>query len=130
MAKRRDRSIPIKKKDKMKLKILTLIITCTFFTSTAQILLKLGSENLSFDIVTLITNTPLLLGLVFYAVAAILLILSLREEELSIVYPIISTSYVWVAILSSYLFNEVLTTQKMLGLGIIIGGVSLLGINK
>ena len=114
----------------MKLKLLILIIITTFFTSTAQILLKLGSERLSFNITTLITNTDLIIGLVFYAIAATSLILSLREGDLSVVYPIISTSYIWVAILSSYFFNELLTTQKMLGLGIIMGGVTLLGISK
>ena len=54
-------------------------------------------------------------------------ILALREGELSMLYPIIALTYVWVNLLSMYFFNEHLNLWKGVGIGLVIGGVALLG---
>ena len=51
----------------------------------------------------------------------------LRDGELSMLYPIIALTYVWVNLLSMYFFHEHLNPWKGLGIALVIGGVALLG---
>ena len=106
-----------------------LIILCTLFTSVAQVFFKLGSEKLVFDFIKIITNYHLIIGVILYAVGAVLLLLSLKIGDLSVIYPIIATSYIWVSILSFFMFNESITLFKSLGVMSIIGGVAFLSLN-
>lgn len=107
-------------------KAILLIIICTIFTSIGQILMKIGSENTS-SFLEIITNIPLILGFVSYGIGAVLLIISLKNGELSLVYPFIALSFIWVSILSIYLFNEHVSVLNWLGLTAILVGVSLIG---
>jgi len=117
---------------KTKLWAIGLVFICTLITSTAQILYKLGANRLSFSnlLVSILTNVPLFLGIFLYLVAAAVLLLALKHGELSVLYPIIATSYIWVSILSSYIFGEVINAYKWTGIFFIIVGVTLIGIGS
>lgn len=104
-----------------------LIVFCTFIIATAQILLKAGTKNLSFD-TSLFTNYALLGGLFLYLIGAILFIVALKYGELSVLYPVFATSYIWVCLLSSQFFPEdFMTVEKWVGVLVIILGVGLIG---
>lgn len=103
-----------------------LVIICTLFTSSGQIFWKYASTNLD-NFVSVITNIPLILGFVFYGLGAILLIIALKYGELSIIYPFIALSFVWVNIASLFLFGEFISVFNWLGIISIIAGVSLIG---
>lgn len=116
-----------------------LVLACTVFAAAAQVLMKFGANhkmpamNLS-DAATwmpfllaLLGNLPLLLGYCMSAGTAFLLILGLRDGELSMLYPIIAMTYVWVNLLSTYFFHEHLNFWKTVGIALVIGGVALLG---
>jgi len=107
-----------------------LMIFTTFLTSIAQIFLKKGANILEFDFFSLITNYNLIIGVAIYGLAAILLIIALRGGELSVLYPMISTSYIWVAILALYFFNETLNVTKIIGIAAIIIGVTFIGLGS
>ena len=111
-------------------KAILLILITTFLTSAAQILFKTTANDLVFDIVSIITNYKLLIGLLLYLVGGILVIISFRYGEITILYPILATSYVWVNFLSNYFFEEQINVFKWTGIAAIIIGVSLLGFGK
>ena len=46
---------------------------------------------------------------------ALLLILALRDGELSMLYPIIALTYVWVNLLSMYFFHDQINLLKSAG---------------
>ena len=104
-----------------------IILFSTLLTSTAQLFYKFGAEKLSFDILSIITNFELITGMVLYAIGGILLILSFRGGEVSVLYPIFATSYIWVSFLSIYFLKEVMNVFKWLGIFIIIIGIVLIG---
>jgi len=56
-----------------------------------------------------------------------LLVLALRNGQLSVLYPIIALTYVWVAILSPMFFDDVLNAPKIAGVAFIVAGVSFIG---
>jgi multidrug transporter EmrE-like cation transporter len=116
-----------------------LVLGCTVFAAGAQVLLKFGamhpmpairltdlSSVLGF-LSALFGNWQLLVGYSLHACNAFLLILALRDGELSMLYPIIALTYVWVNLLSMYFFHEHLNLWKSIGILLVIGGVGMLG---
>jgi len=66
-----------------------------------------------------------------YGVNTFLMALALKGHELSRLYPIIALTYVWVTILSIFLLpGEHLNFFRTIGIGFIVGGVSVLGMKK
>ena len=120
-------------------KPLYMVFGCTVFAALAQVLLKFGAQHpmplLSLgDTATwlpfalgLATNLPLIVGYTLHAANAGLLILALRDGELSVLYPVYALSYVWVNMLSVYFFGESLNGWKSAGIALVIGGVAMLG---
>jgi len=104
-----------------------IVLVSTILTTTAQTLYKIGANKLETNILSIVTNVPLIVGLLLYATAAVLLIIALKGGELSVLYPIIATSYIWVTIISFTLFNESINWFKWTGVILIIGGVSFIG---
>ena len=50
-----------------KLWAMGVVLFCTLLTSTAQLFYKYGAAKLSFDILSIITNYELIMGMVLYA---------------------------------------------------------------
>jgi multidrug transporter EmrE-like cation transporter len=116
-----------------------MVLGCTAFAATAQVLMKFGAMRkmpplepahpatwMPF-LVALLQNLPLLSGYFVQSGNALLLILALRDGELSMLYPIIALTYVWVNLLSMYFFHDQMNLLKGVGIALVIGGVGLLG---
>ena len=104
-----------------------LVLFTTLLTSSAQLFYKYGSATASLNPFELITNYYLVAGLLLYAVGGALMILSFRGGEVSVLYPIIATSYIWVSFLSMFFLGEIMNTFKWIGVITIIGGIALIG---
>jgi multidrug transporter EmrE-like cation transporter len=108
-----------------------LVFFCTIFGAVAQILIKHGANALaSGSPLAMITNMPLVAGYSLYGLSTVLLVLALRDGELSILYPVISLTYVWVTLLSIVLFKEIVNPWKVCGLTVVVLGVALIGRNN
>ncbi len=100
---------------------------CTLLGAAAQILMKVGMTHFKMEPVALLTNLPLIAGYALYGMFTVLLVMALREGELSMLYPIISLGYVWVTGLSYFFFNDRLNLPKTIGIISIMAGVAVLG---
>jgi len=67
-------------------------------------------------------------GFLCYGISLILFIIALTGGEVSVLYPMVSISYIWVAFLSMKLLNEKMNLYKWMGILFIIFGVSMIGI--
>jgi multidrug transporter EmrE-like cation transporter len=111
-----------------KWKPLAMVFCCTLLGAAAQILFKFGLRLMPQpSLLAVLTNRPLMTGLVLYGASTILLVLALREGELSLLYPVISLTYAWVTLLSIALLGEKIDKLKAAGVIVIIAGVILLG---
>ncbi len=110
-----------------KLWAMGVVLFCTLLTSTAQIFYKFGAEKLELNFISLLTNYEIMMGILLYAVGGVLLILSLRGGEVSVLYPIIATSYIWVSFLSIYFLGEIMNPYKWMGVSAIVMGIVLIG---
>jgi drug/metabolite transporter (DMT)-like permease len=104
-----------------------IIFFSTLLTSTAQLFYKFAADKLSLDILSLITNYELIAGMVLYAIGGVLLIISFRGGEVSVLYPIFATSYIWVSFLSIYFLGEIMNIFKWVGVFTIIAGIAFIG---
>ena len=113
-----------------KLWAILLVLFTTLLTSSAQILYKLGVPALKFDLMSILTNYYLIGGLILYGIGAILMIISFRGGEVSVLYPIIATSYIWVSLLSVKFLGETMNILKWLGVVSIIAGIVSINYNR
>lgn len=115
-----------------------MVFLCTLIGAAAQLLIKEGAGRLPrgglagllANLSSLLTNFPLIAGYVCLAVMTALMIAALRNGHLSVLYPIIALTYVWVMILSAVYFGDHLNSLKVAGVVLIVGGVSLIGIGS
>lgn len=110
----------------------TLVFCCTLLGAAAQILMKFGAEHLTQPgligfILGTITNPPLMAGYTCYGISTVLLVMALKDGELSMLYPVIALTYVWVTGLSFVIFHDTINPYKLAGVSIIILGVAILG---
>lgn len=89
--------------------------------------MKIGMTHFKLEPVALLTNFPLIAGYGLYGLFTLLLVIALREGELSMLYPIISLGYVWVTALSYFIFDDRLNAPKTIGIVSIMVGVAVLG---
>lgn len=111
---------------------IALVFLCTILGAAAQILMKSGTQSTEATspvalIVAIFTNWHLFLGYALYGLSTVVLIVALKYGQLSILYPVIALTYVWVTILSVVLYNEALNPFKLLGLTTVVLGVAILG---
>lgn len=115
---------------KTKLWAVCLMVCVTFFTSTAQVLYKKGTETLEFNILSIITNYYLISGFMLYVIGAVLMIVAFKGGELSVLYPIVATSYIWVGIFSYFIFHDSLNYLRWIGIFSIFFGVIAVGVGS
>lgn len=106
-----------------------LVAIATIVGAAAQILMKLGANYsvLHPGLMGLLTDIPLVAGYALYGAMTVMIVVAYKDGELSVLYPIVSLSYVWVTALSPVVFHETLNAWKVTGLAVIICGVAVIG---
>ncbi|MBL7056139.1 EamA family transporter [Candidatus Woesearchaeota archaeon] len=107
-----------------------LVLAATLVGAFGPILLKKASEKKLSKISSLIRNYHLMGGVALYGVGTVLFIPALKGGDLSVLYPFVSLTYVWVSLLSVKFLGEKMNRMKWLGILSIIIGVSLIGLGS
>jgi uncharacterized membrane protein len=119
----------------MRLLEFSLLLTSLICSSFGQVALqhgmnKVGAVASLARLLHALTTPHVILGLALYALGAMfwLTVLS-RVRELSMVYPMISLSYVFVVFLSWLIFHDPITMLKVWGIALIVVGVACVGLS-
>jgi uncharacterized membrane protein len=75
------------------------------------------------NIYLLAKNKHFWLGVFFYLTGISLFTIALSGGDLSVLYPLVATSYVWVSVLSITMLKEKMNKHKWTGITLIILGV-------
>ena len=89
--------------------------------------MKTGMREPHPTLLSYLTNISLFGGFCLYGFSALLFTYALRDGQLSILYPVISLTYVWVTSLSIPLLHETINIYKAIGITTIVAGVAVLG---
>lgn len=106
------------------------VILASFVGSWGTLLVKMGSEKFSFNIIKQLKNYKMILGYSIYVVSSIFFIIALRGGELSVLYPMVALTYVWVSLFSVRFLKEKMNLTKWAGIIFIVVGVALIGIGS
>ena len=107
-----------------------LVILATLVGAFGPILLKKASARKLSKISSLIKNYYLFGGVSLYAIGTMMFIPALKGGDLSILYPFVSVTYIWVSLLSVKFLGEKMNFLKWAGISLIIMGVSFIGIES
>lgn len=99
-----------------------VVVLCTLLTSSGKVLWKFGANN--WPLFPAIYEV--LGGFILHAIAAAVLIYLFKKGEVSILFPVFATNYIWVNIFSYIFFDEPLTILKWAGILCIIAGAIIL----
>jgi len=100
-----------------------LVVLLAAMNTCSNLLIKLGASKIESFSIRIITNWYLVSGLVLFGLGFVLWIFILNKVQLSTAAPMMSLSYVFVMIISYFLFNEPITSPKIAGVVMILLGV-------
>lgn len=111
---------------------LFLVVVASFIGSFGAVFLKAGSKNLKSNLKSLFTNYQLAIGGLLFVISSLFFVKAISQPgaELSVLYPMVSMSYLWAMVWSRLFFGEPFTRQKFTGLGLIILGIAILQLGK
>ena len=111
---------------RLKSKAVIFILISSFLTTFAQIMYKFAADWLVYTKpLTFITNYFFIIGLFLYGTAGIFSIKAFKYGDVSVVYPLFASSYILVILFSHYIFGEVITSYKWIGVIIIMLGITI-----
>ena len=109
----------------MEPRIFLLAAVSALIGSIGQIEFKKGSEFFELNISALLVNYHLIIGVMLYVLSTLVYLYALREGQLSIIYPIIATSYIWTTILAKVFLGESVDLMNWVGIFLILLGVTI-----
>ena len=120
----------------MRRKKLILLALCSIgLLVVGQALLKYGliqvggvqflGGDLGLSIRKLLSTPYVMLGFVFYGLSAIMWMDVLSRMEFSRAFPMVALSYVFSLLIGFFLFHEVITGWRIMGVALIVIGVGL-----
>ena len=105
-----------------------LVLIATLIGGIGALLLKKSADKYTFK--KMLFSYLFWGGLFLYGLSSVFYILALKREQLSIIYPLVSTSYIWTVIFSVKFLKEKMNKWKYMALGGIIFGIVLIGVGS
>ena len=110
----------------IKLVPVLLVLLGSIIGALGTLIIKRGT-NKYYSFLRLLKSKSLWIGLSLYGVSVIIYVLALSQERLSVIYPIVSTTYIWTTLFSVKFLGEKMNKYKWLALVGIVIGVTLIG---
>jgi uncharacterized membrane protein len=104
---------------------IALVLIGSFIGAVGSVVIKKGTNK--YSLARLVTSSYLWVGLFLYGLSVVFYVIALRTEELSVVYPLVSTTYIWTTFFSVRFLSEKMNRYKWVGLLGIITGVIIIG---
>lgn len=102
-----------------------IVIFSTMVGALGAFIIK-KSRGFHLNIKKLLKDNILIMGISLYALSPILNITAFRWGELTVLYPLITITYIWSSILAVKYLGEKMNIYKLSGIPLIIGGAFLI----
>ncbi|MBW3003614.1 EamA family transporter [Candidatus Woesearchaeota archaeon] len=107
---------------------ITLVGIASMIGAPGSIFFKRTSKHVTLNIFKILKVPSFYIGATLFVISSMVFITGLKFGQLSLLYPIASLSYIWVALLSIKFLKEKMNKFKWLGICFIIFGVVLISI--
>ncbi len=99
-----------------------VVLLSNFLGAIGVLLLKLGSKEVTWNVKVLLTNPKILIGFFCSCISAAIFIIMLKFGNLSVLYSLSSTTYIWITLFSRSYLNEMIPPLRYVGIfGIVVG---------
>lgn len=115
---------------KTPLSSILMVLLASFIGSFGAVFLKSGADKLERNVMALVTNWRLMLGVGFYLFSFVIYTAGIKNGELTILYPMVSLGYLWTLLWSRLIFKEPFTQTKFVGIGLILFGIVILNLGN
>jgi drug/metabolite transporter (DMT)-like permease len=109
---------------------MALVLAGAVIGSVGAAFLKSGALALRGHLSSILLNWKLALGILIYMISSVLFVKGMSKGELSVLFPMVSLSYICSLLWSRLFFKEALTRTKVAGVGLILVGIVLLGLGN
>jgi drug/metabolite transporter (DMT)-like permease len=99
---------------------MALAVISTLISSFGIILFKMSSK---FKMKEMLFKKPFIIGGSLFIPGGALLIIAMKLEDLSLIFPITSLTYIWIMVLSKIYLKEKLNKWKIMSVGFIVIGI-------
>jgi uncharacterized membrane protein len=108
---------------------ISMVFVASVIGSLGMAFLKKGSAHLTRSLLSFL-NPPLLFGIALFLGSSVFYAMGIKDGQLSVLYPFVSLGYVWGLLWAKLFFNEAVTKEKAIGLGLILLGVCFVGLGS
>lgn len=100
-------------------------VVAAFLGALGQYLYKEGAAQVQLsNLASLFSNARIILGILCYIGVMFLFVVGLKKGgQLTVLYPIYATTFIWAALIGFFVLGESFTLFKILGIALIIVGV-------
>jgi drug/metabolite transporter (DMT)-like permease len=109
---------------------MVLVLVASFFGSIGASFLKAGAGKLHGGLRYLFFNWQLAVGVALFLSSSVLYVLGVKRGQLSVLYPLVSLSYIWALVWARIFFKEAFTRRKLAGLCLILLGILFVGLGN
>ncbi len=109
---------------------MALVLSGSVIGSVGAVFLKSGAMAVRRQLSSILLNWKLAMGVATYMLSSVLFVKGMSRGELSVLFPMVSLSYICSLVWSRLLFNETITKAKLYGVGMILVGIVCLGIGN
>jgi drug/metabolite transporter (DMT)-like permease len=106
-----------------------LVAAASFLGSFGAVFLKLGAEPMRNGF-RHILNWKLAMGIALFLGSSVPYVMGIKHGELSVLYPMVSLSYVFAMAWSKLFFKEHISAGKVAAVGVILAGVVCIGLGS
>jgi drug/metabolite transporter (DMT)-like permease len=106
-----------------------LVLFGSFIGSIGMVFLKKASKDLHKGFHHIV-NWNSVIGVTLFMISSAFYLLGISNGQLSVLFPMVSLSYVWAMFWARLVFNEPFTKNKFAGLGLVLVGVVFLGLGS
>jgi uncharacterized membrane protein len=99
-------------------------ILAAILGAVGQYLFKIGSKTVSSNFISWVFNFKIVVAVILYCIVMFLFVFAFKlGGELTVLYPVYATTFIWAAIIGVLFLNEPMTISKAGGILLIILGV-------
>ena len=112
---------------KTELSAIIIVFLSSFLGAAGQYYFKKGADAIAKISLMKLFNKNIITAVILYLSGSVAYIIALPRGELSVLYPIVASNFIWVVLIAKIKLKEKLNFGKVTGLGLIIAGIILIG---
>lgn len=108
-----------------------LFVLASLFGAVGQFLYKSGADSVEGSLVNYLTNIRILGGIACYTAVMVLFVAAFkRGGELSVLYPIYASTFIWAALIGLFAYGTSISLVNIAGMLLLIAGMYCMGLGQ